>query len=414
MKQKQIKIAVIGVGYVGLPLAVEFSKVMDTLGYDVNPIQIDNCKTYYPEVCFTCEEKDLTDRNFYIVTVPTPVDENNLPDFKCLQRASRTIGKYLKKNDVVVFESTVYPGAAQEICIPILEEVSKLRSEKDFHIGYSPERINCGDGVNTIRNTVKIVSSKNKEILQYISDIYQKIILPPIFQTQSLEEAEAAKIIENCQRDINIAFLNEVTILMHKIGLDMKSILAACKTKWNFLDFHPGLVGGHCVGVDPYYLIAKGERMGSSLSILKTARTINEKMVYFIKDEIEKAVREKEIRSPQILIMGVTFKENINDTRNSKSIKLIELLKSAGYSVKATDPYIEEDEGTKILGNTFVKEIPWNNDIVVLAVSHREYYDLDLFSFKQHFKNNHSPILFDIKGIFQNKAEKAGYYYWNL
>lgn len=279
MEQKQTKIAIIGIGYVGLPLAIEFSKIIDTLGYDINSNKIDNYKINYPGVHFTCEEKELSDRNFYIVTVPTPVDENNYPDFECLKNASRTVGKYLKKNDIIVFESTVYPGATQEVCIPILEEMSNLKSEKDFHVGYSPERINCGDEINTIRNTAKIVSSKNKAILQYISDVYQKIVTPPIFQTLSLEEAEAAKIIENCQRDVNIAFLNEVTILMHKMGLNMKNILAACKTKWNFLDFHPGLVGGHCIGVDPYYLITKGKRMGSSLSILERVRTVNEKMM---------------------------------------------------------------------------------------------------------------------------------------
>lgn len=412
---EEFEIAIIGMGYVGLPLFLEFSKVYKTIGFDIDRKKIDKLKEEYNTSNMTYCSDDLLHSNFYIIVVPTPIDSNNKPDLSCLLSATETVAKILKKGDIVVYESTVYPGVTEELCIPILERISKLTVKKDFQIGYSPERINCNDNIHTIRNTVKIVSSNCDEALDIISSVYQNIIDVPVYKAGCIKEAEAAKIIENCQRDINIAFLNEISILLQSIQISSVNVLKACKTKWNSLDFCPGLVGGHCIGVDSYYLIEKAQKIGVDLSLLKSARNINENMINLIESVINKFIQINNILTPKITFLGFSFRENIGDVRNSKVLDLVKVLNHYNYEIEVLDCCVEEEIAMSLIPYNYVKELSDNNDIIVLAVPHDEYRKISLEDLKLKYRNKENAILLDVKNVFdREKAIELGYTYWSL
>ena len=356
---EKIKIAVIGLGYVGLPLAVEFSKKKEVIGFDVDKKRIEELKEGFDRtgelsnneilsvqnIEFTSNVDQLSESNFYIVTVPTPVDDKNVPDLSMLKSASKLVGKVLNKDDIVVYESTVYPGATEEICVPILERESNLIFNKDFFCGYSPERINPGDKKNKLPNITKITSGSTKESAAFINQLYSEIISAGTHMTNSIIEAEAAKVIENTQRDINIALMNELSIIFRKMNIDTEAVLEASRTKWNFLDFKPGLVGGHCIGVDPYYLTYKSEKVGHKSQIILAGRGLNDGMSKYIYDEFKILLKSKiKNKDPRILVMGVTFKENCPDIRNSKIFDIVKMLKEDKYNTYLYDSLSNKDD----------------------------------------------------------------------
>ena len=433
MIQKKIKIAVIGLGYVGLPLAITFAENnYNVIGFDLNKNKIEKylsgqdptnevgneriqkCKN----IEFTHDEKKIKEADFVIVAVPTPVLENKTPDLKPLKSSSEIVGKNLKKGAIVVYESTVYPGATEEICLPVLEKYSGLVCGEDFKIGYSPERINPADKDNTLTTIVKIVSGMDKESLGKIAEVYGSIIKAGVHRASSIKVAEAAKVIENSQRDINIAFINELAMIFDRIGIDTLEVLEAAGTKWNFLPYRPGLVGGHCIGVDPYYLADKANELGYHAQVILAGRRINDGMAKFVAERTIKKLINANIRikGADILIMGLTFKENCPDLRNSKVNDIILELKEYGVNVHVVDPIADKLEAKKEYGIELENPNDIKNmDAIIVAVGHKEYRDMDIKELHQYYNEVYSkPLLIDVKSIFSKEEAEKEYDYWRL
>lgn len=414
------KLCIIGLGYVGLPLAVEFSKYLNVIGYDIDfekvqkyKEQINNKKLY-----FTNDDTEISEAKFYIVTVPTPVYDNNTPDFSFLVDASRTIGRYMKKGSVVVYESTVYPGITENLLLQILEKESQMRCGKDFFVGYSPERINPGDNKYHVSNITKIVSAIDDYTLKEVRKVYEIIIKEDVYPVSNIKVAEAVKLSENVQRDVNIALLNEMSKIYHKLEIDSKEVIDAMNTKWNALGFYPGLVGGHCIGIDSYYYINLAKKIKESSQIVEVSRSVNDSIPdYIIKSTIKKLIQENvNIKSANILIMGITFKENCNDIRNSKVLDIINILKEYSINPIVVDDIVDKQLVKKlynidILNIEDVKDI----DCIIAAVKHKEFSDLSLEQLNSMYRNKNRRILVDVKGMFDTKQmEQEGYVYWRL
>lgn len=425
---REEKLAVIGLGYVGLPIALEFAKKMNVIGFDINPQRIELMKKGIDPsneldsenfenrtIEFTANPVDLKAAKFFIVAVPTPIDDAHLPDLKPLLSASATVGEALKKGDYVVFESTVYPGCTEEDCVPILEEYSNLQAYTDFKVGYSPERINPGDKVHTLQNVVKVVSGNDKESLEEIAKVYEEVVEAGVHRASGIKVAEAAKIIENTQRDVNIALVNELSLIFEKLGINTFEVLEAAGTKWNFLPFRPGLVGGHCIGVDPYYLLHKAKKAGHHAEMINSGRAINDKMGFYIAKTVVKKLiaKGKDIRDTKVLIMGATFKENVSDIRNSKVIDIINELKSYSVSVDVMDPYASSEEMEKVYNIGLVENgnLSDNYDAIIVAVNHDQYVNLEESDFQKHLHKK-DGLFVDIKGIYRNKMKELDY--WSL
>ena len=409
-----IKISVIGLGYVGLPLAVAFSDKFEVIGFDVNEKRVEELNKFNDKTLEIDLEKlknaitnnkmklsskidDIKECNFYIVSVPTPVDKNNRPDLTPLLKASQSVGSVLKKGDIVVYESTVYPGATEEECAPVLEKFSNLKFNEDFFCGYSPERINPGDKEHTITKIKKITSGSTKKVADVVDDVYASIIKAGTFKASSIKVAEAAKVIENTQRDINIAFVNELAMIFEKMHIDTAEVLKAAGTKWNFLKFSPGLVGGHCIGVDPYYLTHKAQELGYHPEIILAGRRINDNMGKYAANRVIKLMikHDKKINKAKVLILGITFKENCPDIRNSRVIDVIKELKEFGCNVDVYDPWADKNDVLKEYKFNLLSDLDLKQyDAIVLAVAHDEFKNLDF--------SNLDAVTFDIKGILQN------------
>lgn len=423
---KKEKLAVIGLGYVGLPIALEFARKLSVIGFDIKPDRVDLMKKGIDpsreleseafngcNIQFTYKLEDIKEAKFYIVAVPTPIDEHNLPDLKPLLAATETVGKVLKKGDYVVYESTVYPGCTEEDCIPVLEKLSGLKYIQDFKVGFSPERINPGDKEHTLTTIKKITSGCDAESSEEIAKTYELIIKAGIHRASSIKVAEAAKIIENTQRDINIAFMNELSIIFSRLGINTYDVLEAAGTKWNFLKFFPGLVGGHCIGVDPYYLVYKAKELGYHPQIISAGRFINDSMGgYVAKQTVKKMIAaNKNPKDSRVLIMGVTFKENVSDIRNSKVVDIYKELKSFGIqNIDVVDAFANSHEVNEEYGFELTNEPSGKYDAIIVAVSHHQYVSLD----ESWFKNLSAKdcIFVDIKGVFRNKISQLAY--WSL
>ncbi|GGO04896.1 nucleotide sugar dehydrogenase [Saccharibacillus kuerlensis] len=427
----QEKIAVVGLGYVGLPLAVAFSRVAGVIGFDLNESRIEKYRSGEDvtgdigdevirdcSIDFTSDSASLAGVRCFVVAVPTPVKSGNVPDLRFVRSASRTVGEQLTKGSVVVYESTVYPGVTEEVCIPILEEVSGLRCGIDFKVGYSPERINPGDKVHRLENIVKIVSGSDDEALDLVAKLYEMVIEAGVHRASSIKVAEAAKVIENAQRDINIAFMNELSMLFNQMGIDTNAVLRAAETKWNFLKFRPGLVGGHCIGIDPYYLTYKAEDTGYRSKIILAGRHINDGMGKYVAQSIIKtAVQKKlDLRSAKIAVLGLAFKENCNDIRNSKVIDIIRELQDYGVQLMVVDPLVESKDALQEYGiELHALEDLSDLDMAIVAVAHEEFVSLGHYGMADMFSPDRSRFLFDIKGIFDRASfEQNGYHYWSL
>lgn len=422
--KKEASIAVIGLGYVGLPIALAFAKKVKVIGFDINEERVNMMKKGIDpsnelgkeafknsDITFTHKLEDLKKANFFIVAVPTPIDEHNLPDLKPLIGASTTVGKVLKKGDYVVYESTVYPGCTEEDCIPVLEKLSGLKFIKDFKAGYSPERINPGDKEHTITKILKVVSGCDKESLENISKVYEIIVEPGTHKAPSIKVAEAAKIIENTQRDVNIALMNELSIIFSRMGINTYDVLEAAGTKWNFLKFFPGLVGGHCIGVDPYYLTYKAESLGYHARVINSGRYVNDSMGFYVAKNLVKRMSAsgKNISKSKVLVMGATFKEDVSDIRNSKVADIVKELKSYSVKVDVVDPHADSNELKHEYGFGLNK-IGKGYDGVIVAVNHKEYKTLDEKYFKSLLSSK--GILVDVKGMYRGKMKSLTY--WSL
>ena len=409
-----IKLAVIGLGYVGLPLAVEFGKKFPVVGFDINEervIELQSCQDHTKEVepeeikevkllTWTTNPEDLRACNYFIVTVPTPIDEHKRPDLTPLIMASETVGKVLKAGDTVIYESTVYPGATEGDCVPVLEKVSGLKFNQDFFAGYSPERINPGDKKHRIRDIKKVTSGSTPEVAEMVDQLYRQIITAGTYKTSSIMVAEAAKVIENTQRDLNIALINELAIIFNKMGIDTQSVLEAAGTKWNFLPFRPGLVGGHCIGVDPYYLTHKAQTLGYHPEIILAGRRLNDGMGGYIVSQLVKAMTKKRIQvdAARILVMGLAFKENCPDLRNTRVVDVVEELKEYGCQVDVYDPWVSKKEAQREYGINPIQELPHGvYDCIVLAVAHQQFKQMGPDGIRILGKKEH--ILYDLKYI---------------
>ena len=423
---RETSLAVIGLGYVGLPIALEFAKKINVIGFDISQERIDLMKNKIDpsnelisndfENCsikFTSDLTELKEASFFIIAVPTPIDDANLPDLKPLLAATRTISKVLKKGDYVVYESTVYPGCTEEDCIPILEEESGLRFKEDFKVGYSPERINPGDKVHTLQNVIKVVSGCCEESLQEIALTYELVVKAGVHRAPTIKVAEAAKIIENTQRDVNIALINELSIIFNKLKINTFDVLEAAGTKWNFLKFSPGLVGGHCIGVDPYYLTHKAQQAGYHSRVITSGRYVNDSMGFYIaKQTVKKVIAQgKYIQEARALIMGATFKEDVSDIRNTKVIDIVTELKSYQMAVDIVDPHASSEEMEREYGVSLIKQPLTNYDAIIVAVNHQEYLTLNEDYFKSLFKDG-KGVFIDVKGIYQSKIKDLEY--WSL
>lgn len=423
--KKEAKVAVIGLGYVGLPIALEFARHISVIGFDINDERLEMMRNKIDPSCelpreafngcditFTSSLDVLREANFFIVAVPTPINEHNLPDLKPLLGASSSVGKVLKKGDYVVYESTVYPGCTEDDCIPVLERESGLKFKTDFKVGYSPERINPGDKEHTITKILKVVSGCDAESLEVVADVYKIIVEPGVHKASCIKVAEAAKIIENTQRDLNIALMNELSIIFNRIGINTYEVLEAAGTKWNFLKFMPGMVGGHCIGVDPYYLTYKAEAVGYHARIINSGRYVNDSMAFYIaKQTVKKIIAaRKDLTKSVILVMGATFKEDVTDIRNSKVVDIIKELKSYGLNVEVVDPHASSNEFKHEYGVELTAKTANNYDAVIVAVNHKEYVNLDENYFKSITSEN--GILVDVKGIYRNKIKDMTY--WSL
>lgn len=452
IKNKSEKISIIGLGYVGLPLAISFAKVASVVGFDIAREKVNqylkgidatrevgNEEVRETSAVFTWDEKHLRECKFHIVAVPTPINMDKTPNLMALKEASRIVGRNLVKGSIIVYESTVFPGATEEICVPIIEKESGLKCGVDFKVGYSPERINPGDKIHRLGNIVKVVASVDEESLNTIAKVYELVVQAGIYKAESIRVAEAAKVIENAQRDINIAFMNELAIICNEMGIDTKAVLAAAGTKWNFLQFTPGLVGGHCIGVDPYYLTYKAEQMGYHSQIILAGRKINDDMGKYVAENIIKTMikGDKPVKGSTVAIFGITFKENCPDVRNTKVADVIKELKEYGVRVKVVDPVA----AARDLWDTYriklykAEEIE-NVDAVVFAVAHKEFQSLKLEDIRKMFNHrwngyqtalneidvttettgyNNKYVLIDVRGIFAKKeAIDRGYLYWRL
>ena len=422
---KKKKLAVLGLGYVGLPIALEYAKQIKVIGFDISEPRIrkmrnkiDPSGELEPEafdgcdIEFTSDPDKLREANFFIVTVPTPIDEHNLPDLKPILGATTFIGKALKKGDYIVYESTVYPGCTEEDCIPLLEDLSGLKFIRDFKVGYSPERINPGDHEHTISKILKVVSGCDAESLDEIAKTYEIIVKAGVHKAQSIKVAEAAKIIENTQRDVNIALMNELSIIFNKMGINTYDVLAAAGTKWNFMRFQPGLVGGHCIGVDPYYLTYKAQELGYHAQVINSGRYVNDSMGFYVaKQTVKKIVATgKDLSKSKVLVMGATFKENVEDIRNSKVADVVKELVSYGVSVEVTDPKANSVELKEEYGFSLIPEIGKNYDAVIIAVNHDEFVNLDESYFKSITARD--ALIVDLKGIYKGKFKEMAY--WSL
>ena len=422
---RKAKLAVVGLGYVGLPIALAFAKKVSVVGFDINEERlakmregIDPCEELGQEafsgtdIVFTSSLEILREASFFIVAVPTPIDRFNQPDLQPLLSATKTVGKALKKGDYVVFESTVYPGCTEEDCAPILEELSGLQAGKDFKIGYSPERINPGDKVHTLTNTMKIVSGCDCETLEVIAKVYGLVVEAGVHRAPNIKVAEAAKIIENTQRDVNIALMNELSILFSRIGINTYDVLEAAGTKWNFLKFSPGLVGGHCIGVDPYYLVHKAKELKYHPQMINAGRFVNDSMGGYIAKKIVKKMIAlgKNILGTRVLVLGVTFKENVSDIRNSKVVDIINEFKDFGVHVDVVDPHADREEVERVYHVHMLEQPRSGYDAVVVAVAHEEFRALD----EPYFISltNDNAVLADVKGIYRGKIHELKY--WSL
>ena len=425
------KVALVGLGYVGMPIAVAFSRKIDVIGFDLNKAKIDlyrngidptnevgnevikTCK-----VNFTSDESCLKEAKFFIVAVPTPVNDDHTPDLTPVEGASRIVGRNMPKGSIVVFESTVYPGVTEDVCVPILEAESGMKCGIDFKVGYSPERINPGDKVHRLETITKIVSGMDAETLDEVAKVYELVVDAGVHRAESIKVAEAAKVIENSQRDINIAFMNELSIIFNKMGIDTKAVLEAAGTKWNFLKFQPGLVGGHCIGVDPYYLTYKAEQLGYHSQIILSGRRINDDMGKYCAENLVKKLIQADVpvKNARVAILGFTFKENCPDTRNTKIIDIFNELKEYGITAEISDPAADADEAKRLYGIEFVDITALKQlDAVVLAVAHDEFKRLDLKTIDALYAENAQKVLLDLKGILDRKTfEDAGYAYWRL
>ncbi|MDC4566788.1 Vi polysaccharide biosynthesis UDP-N-acetylglucosamine C-6 dehydrogenase TviB [Acinetobacter baumannii] len=414
MQLADLRIAIIGLGYVGLPLAVEFGKKVPVVGFDIYQKRISELKSgqdhtleVSPEeliqatqLSYTANLEDLKDCNFFIVTVPTPIDDYKQPDLTPLVKASTSIGKILKKGDIVVYESTVYPGATEEVCIPVLEEVSGLTFNKDFYAGYSPERINPGDKLHRVTNILKITSGSTPEISEFIDEVYNLIIEAGTHKAPSIKVAEAAKVIENTQRDVNIALINELALIFNKLGIDTEDVLKAAGTKWNFLPFRPGLVGGHCIGVDPYYLTHKAQAIGYHPEIILAGRRLNDSMGAYVVTQLVKGMIKKKIQveGAKVLVLGLSFKENCPDIRNTKVIDIVKELQEYHMDVDVYDPWIDREETQHEYGITPVKQpTAGQYDAVILAVAHNEFKEMGIEAIRSLGKTSH--VLYDLKYV---------------
>jgi UDP-N-acetyl-D-glucosamine/UDP-N-acetyl-D-galactosamine dehydrogenase len=412
------KIGIVGLGYVGLPLAVEFGKVIDVVGFDINENRIQELKKGHDrtrevgseelklskKLSFSSSLQDLKDARYYIVTVPTPIDEFKTPDLRPLQAASKTVGGVLKKGDIVIYESTVYPGCTEEVCVPILEQISGLTFNKDFFCGYSPERINPGDKLHRVTTIKKVTSGSTPEIAEKVDQLYKKIITAGTHKASSLKVAEAAKVIENSQRDLNIAFVNELALIFERIGIDTHEVLEAAGTKWNFLPFRPGLVGGHCIGVDPYYLTHKAESLGYHPEVILSGRRINDNMGVHIANSVIKLMAQHElpIHKADILVLGITFKENCPDIRNSRVVDVIRELQSFGTKVDIYDPEADAKEVEHEYQLSLITELKKKYHAIVLAVGHHAFTNLDWSAMKYD-----KTVVYDVKGILEKNQITA-------
>jgi len=422
---KKKKLAVIGLGYVGLPIALEFARKIKVIGFDINAKRVDMMRNNIDpsqeldsaafdgcDIEFTNELEILKQANFYIVAVPTPVDDHNVPDLVPVQRASETIGKVIKKGDYVVFESTVYPGCTEEDCVPIIEKLSGLKSVIDFKIGYSPERINPGDKEHTLAKIIKVVSGCDAESLDEVAKVYELVVTAGVHRASSIKVAEAAKIIENTQRDLNIALMNELSIIFDRMNINTYEVLEAAGTKWNFLKFQPGLVGGHCIGVDPYYLTYKSKELGYDSQVILAGRVINDGMAgYVAKKVLQHIIQHNgDIKNAKVLIMGATFKENVSDIRNSKVADVVKELKSFSLNVQVTDPHAESAELLHEYGFELTSQLDNDYDAVLVTVPHNAYKNFDDAYFASIIKPK--GLIADLKGIFRNKISSRDY--WSL
>lgn len=424
------KISLIGLGYVGMPIAIAFAKKARVIGFDVNQEKINlyrsgidptnevgNEAIADTTVEFTYDEQRLKEARFHIVAVPTPVNPDHTPDLSPVESASRILGRNLVGGSIVVYESTVYPGVTEEVCVPILEKESGLKCGRDFKVGYSPERINPGDKVHRLETITKIVSGMDEETLEEVASVYEMVVEAGVYKAESIRVAEAAKVIENSQRDINIAFMNELAIIFNKMGINTKAVLDAAGTKWNFLNFTPGLVGGHCIGVDPYYLTYKAEQLGYHSQIILSGRRINDDMGRYVAENVVKSLIavDKCVKGARVAILGFTFKENCPDVRNSKVIDIVRELEEYGIMPMITDPVADSAEAKKIYDVDLADENEIKKrDAVVLAVAHTEYKSLTMMDIDSMFGEG-KKVLIDLKGIFDRKGyEEAGYFYWSL
>jgi UDP-N-acetyl-D-galactosamine dehydrogenase len=422
---KQTKLSVIGLGYVGLPIALEFAKKIKVVGFDIKPERVELMKKSIDpsnelvaddfrntDITFTCNPDDLKEASFHIIAVPTPTDRHNLPDLTPVLKASETVGRILKKGDYVVYESTVYPGCTEDDCVPVLEKFSGLKYNVDFKVGFSPERINPGDKNHTLTKIVKVTSGCDSESAEEIARTYELIIEAGVFRASSIKVAESAKIIENTQRDINIAFMNELSIIFNKMGVNTFEVLEAAGTKWNFLKFYPGLVGGHCIGVDPYYLSFKAKELGYHPQIIDSGRFVNDSMGRYVGKQTTKKIiaAGKSPKGARVLILGITFKEDVTDIRNSKVVDVVNELTDYGIIVDIIDPGAGVHEVKEEYGLDLKKAPSGKYDAVILAVSHKEYLKLDESFFTPLL--NKEGIVVDVKGILRGKIKN--HTYWSL
>lgn len=424
------KISVVGLGYVGMPIAVAFAKKLDVIGFDLNDQKIrlyksgidptnevGDAEVKSTTVIFTSDAKELNIAKFHIVAVPTPINDDYTPNLEPIKSASKILGKNLSEGSVVVFESTVYPGVTEEICVPILEQESGLKCGVDFKVGYSPERINPGDKIHRLETIRKIVSAMDEETLSCVAKVYELVIEAGVYKAENIKIAEAAKVIENSQRDINIAFMNELSIIFNRMEIDTKAVLEAAGTKWNFIEFYPGLVGGHCIGIDPYYLTYKAEKMGYHSQVILAGRRINDDMGKYVGEMCIKNLikAEKQVKGARVAVLGFTFKENCPDTRNSKVFEIIKELREYGIEPVVSDPVADKNEAKRLYHLELVDvDAVEDMDAVILAVAHTEFLKLTVEKMNLFFGAG-SKVLLDLKGILDRKKfEMAGYRYWRL
>ncbi|MDY0159886.1 MAG: nucleotide sugar dehydrogenase [Bacteroidales bacterium] len=425
IKNKEKKISVIGLGYVGLPIALEFAKQVPVVGFDIKAERVEMMKNKIdpsselePEdfdgcdIEFTANPKDLSQCHFHIISVPTPIDEHKMPDLTPVLKASETIGKILKKGDYVVYESTVYPGCTEEDCVPVLEKMSGLKFIDDFKVGFSPERINPGDKEHTLTSIVKVSSGCDEESAENIAQVYEMIIKAGVHRASSIKVAEAAKIIENTQRDVNIALMNELSMIFNIMGINTYEVLEASGTKWNFLKFIPGLVGGHCIGVDPYYLLHKAKELGYHAKMINSGRSINDGMGAYVAEQTVKQIiaKGKEITSSKVLVMGMTFKEEVTDIRNSRVIDILDELEKYNVKFDIIDPFANPAEVDKEYGVKISDKAGNNYDACIIAVNHKAYSNYEEAFFEELM--GEKGIIMDIKGVYRNKIRKLKY--WSL